>query len=532
MSEHRQPWRSLYPAPVRNFALAQELTLAGLLDDSAAAHSTRTALTFEGQTWTFRELKQHASACAHLLRAHGIRSGERVAIALPNRPEYVFALFGTILAGGIAVQVNHRYPKHEIERILDDCQPSVVVSTDATAQACNTGDPDFLGRVFVRVGQRSQPSESLPFNLIEDYLEQPDLGTRITPSDTAVLQYTGGTTGEAKGVVLTHHNLTANVQQRGAVTYDRLPLPPGAKTVNVLPMCHVYGLTAVTLTAIHFGMNQILLPQFDPHEVLEVIASERPFVFTGVPTMYTALMRTPGVADAGLDDVAVYNSAGAGFPVEQMDRFERLTGARIIEGFGISEASPSTHINPPFADRRIGSVGVPLPMTDVRIVDRDGSGIEPLPVGEVGEMLIRGPQVMHGYWNRPEQSAQALRDGWLVTGDLAHMDEDGFFFIDGRKKEMIITGGFNVYPAEIEQVLVRFPGVVETAVVGLHDPHHGETVCAFVVGEPDCDVNATDLEKHCREYLAGYKVPREYRFIDALPRTPVGKIAKNQLERR
>lgn len=530
-SAPEKPWSNLYPTSVANFVLDQQMTLATMLEDSACAYGSRTALTYEGRTWSFHELARYAGAFSRLLRAHGLERGDRVALALPNRPEYVVALFGTLLAGGVVVQVNHRYPRNEIERILDDCQAAVVVATASTATTCATGSPDFLGRIFIRVGTTGELTEphASAFEDAAAFLDQPMPDHAIAPDDLAVLQYTGGTTGAAKGVMLTHRNLAANVQQRCAITYDLLELPPNAKTVNVLPMCHVFGLTAVTLSAIRCGMNQILLSTFDPARVLDILATEQPFVFTGVPTMYTALMRAPGIDEAGLDKVTIYNSAGAGFPLEHLRRFEQLTGGRIIEGFGISEASPSTHVNPLFTERRIGSVGIPLPSTDVRIVDRDGGGTDPLPTGEVGEMLIRGPQIMRGYWNQPEQTAEALRDGWLATGDLAHMDADGFFYIDGRKKDMIVAGGFNVYPAEIEQILARYPGVIESAVVGKPDLYRGETVYAFIVHEPGQTIDPSDLDAHCRSLLAGYKVPTEYRFVDSLPRTAVGKIAKNKL---
>ncbi|MDV6280134.1 long-chain fatty acid--CoA ligase [Rhodococcus jostii] len=529
-----QPWTSLYPAAVDELDIPTGMSLIDLLHSSRDRYADQTALTFEDRTWTFDELSVQSHAFAHLLAEHGFGRGDRLAIVLPNRPEYVFALFGTVIAGGIVVQVNHRYPAEEMRRILDDAGASMVITTDATLDRCARGDgQSFLGRQVIRVD--TEPNHRARLRGIaagsaRDFLLRPPLNVAVDSSEVAVLQYTGGTTGAAKGVMLTHRNLVANIEQRFAVTYALFDLPDNAKTINVLPMCHVYGLTCVTLTSVRGGMNQILIPEFDAKAVLEIIRDQRPAVFTGVPTMYTALTRTPDIDASGLDQVTIYNSAGAGFPLEQIEQFEAKTGGRIIEGFGISEASPSTHLNPVFSERRVGSIGIPMPLTDVRIVDRDGHDTIPLPVGEVGEMIIRGPQVMAGYWNQPALTDAALREGWLLTGDLAHMDEDGYFYIDGRKKELIVTSGFNVYPAEVEQVLARYPGILEAAVIGVPDPYRGEAVCAYLVHDPDRPVSEADLNEHCRRFLVGYKVPREYRFVPALPRTPVGKIAKNKLD--
>ncbi|MDQ1060729.1 long-chain acyl-CoA synthetase [Arthrobacter globiformis] len=531
---HDRPWTHLYPPSVQAMQSIPETTLGELLSLSRERFANRVAMTFEGRTWSFQDLHRQAHALARLLINQGLTRGDRVAVVLPNRPEYVAAIFGIVLAGGIVVQVNCRYPAEEIRRILEDSGAAIVVATGEAAQRCSPGETEFLGRKLIRVDTAGESSPALPgtpYTRLEEYLGLEPLQPASDPSDVAVLQYTGGTTGAAKGVMLTHRNLIANVEQRFAVTYGLLDVPEGAKTVNVLPMCHVFALTAVTLLAVRSGMNQLLIQDFRAAEMLTTIRDEKPYVFSGVPTMYTALNREPGVGTSGLDAVAIYNSAGAGFPLEQIEQFERNSGGRIIEGFGISEASPSTHLNPLFAPRKVGSIGIPLPLTDVRVVHQDGGNLEELPVGEIGEMIVRGPQVMKGYWNRPEQTAETLRDGWLLTGDLATMDEEGYFFIVGRKKEMIVTSGFNVYPAEVEQILTKFPGMLEAAVVGRDDEYRGEKVIAYITLEPGLSVTDEELDAHCRKHLAGYKVPREYIRLDRLPRTPVGKIAKNELPR-
>lgn len=530
----QQPWAPRYPSTVDDLVLPDHANLVDLLRDASDRYGAATALSFADRTWSFAETHRNSHAFARLLLERGFARGDRLAIILPNRPEYVFAFFGTLIAGGIVVQVNHRYPAAEMRRILDDSGTSIVITTDEVTGRCAPDAPTFLGRELILVTTEpdaggSGATGAVPFERVADFLAAGPVVADVEPSDVAVLQYTGGTTGGAKGVMLTHRNLAANVEQRFAVTYALFDIPQGATTINVLPMCHVYSLTCVMLSSIRCGLNQILLPEFNPVEMLAIIRDRSPYVFTGVPTMYMALNRTPGVEAAGLDRVGIYNSAGAGFPLEQIEQFEGRTGGRIIEGFGLSEASPSTHLNPLTDERRVGSIGIPLPLTDVRIVDKDGTDTVSLPVGEVGEMLIRGPQVMAGYWDQPEATAAALRDGWLCTGDLAHMDGDGYFYIDGRKKDMIISGGFNIYPAEVEQVLFRFPGVLEAAVVGEPDPYRGETVCAYLVTDSTRAVREAELDEYCRRFLAGYKVPRSYRFVPDLPRTPVGKIAKNKL---
>ena len=531
---HDRPWTELYPPSVQAMQTIPAITLGQMLAHSREQFSGRTAMTFEGKTWSFESLPRQANAFARLLMHEGLAGGDRVAIVLPNRPEYVVAIFGIVLAGGVVVQVNSRYPAAEMRRILDDAGATFVIATDETAHHCSPGEPTFLDRKLIRVdttGFSADSAPGMPYTRLDQYLGFAPLHPAADPEDVAVLQYTGGTTGAAKGVMLTHRNLVSNVEQRYAVTYGLVDVPAGAKTVNVLPMCHVYSLTAITLLAIRSGMHMLLIPEFRAAEMLETIRTEKPYVFSGVPTMYASLNRAPGLETSGLENVAIFNSAGAGFPLEQIEQFERNSGGRIIEGFGISEASPSTHLNPMFAPRKVGSIGIPIPLTDARIVDQNGATTDELPVGEIGEMIIHGPQVMKGYSNRPEQSAETMRDGWLLTGDLATMDEDGYFFIVGRKKDMIVTNGFNVYPAEVEQVLARFPGMLEAAVVGQDDEHRGEKVIAYITLEPGLSVNDEKLDAHCRQQLAGYKIPREYIRVESLPRTAVGKIAKNKLSR-
>jgi long-chain acyl-CoA synthetase len=347
----------------------------------------------------------------------------------------------------------------------------------------------------------------------------------------AVLQYTGGTTGVSKGAMLTHRNLVANVQQ----TLDVFVDDPAAfsnnqKIVAVLPFFHIFGFTCVMLFGIRQGLNQHLLPRFDAGEVMDLVKGEEPVMFSGVPTMYMAINSSGAdLREYGFDRVRTYNSGGAPLPVNLKRTFEEKTGRSLLEGYGLSEASPVTHINPPFAGQgREGSIGVPIPSTDARIVDVE-TGTREMPIGEPGELVIQGPQVMKGYWNMPEETAEVLRDGWLHTGDVARMDEDGYFYIVDRKKDMISTSGYNVYPREIEEVLYEHEEIAEAVAIGVEDEYRGETVKAFVVRKPGNEVTEEEILAFCKERLAPYKAPKTVEFRDELPKSTVGKLLRRVL---
>ena len=348
--------------------------------------------------------------------------------------------------------------------------------------------------------------------------------------DVAVLQYTGGTTGVSKGAMLTHRNLNANVQQTIDIFVEDEEEYIGKGTLAVLPFFHIYGLTCVMMFGLKLGANQTLVPRFEVGEVMELVQRTRPTLFAGVPTMYMAFLASGAdLKEFGLGEVDVFNSGGAALPVNLKRAFEQQTGRTLFEGYGLSEASPVTHNNPPFMQSgREGSIGIPLPSTDSRIVDVE-SGEEELPLGEAGEMLVKGPQVMKGYWNMPEETAKTLRNGWLYTGDVARMDEDGYFYISDRKKDMIVASGYNVYPREIEEVLFEHPGVAEAVAIGIPDEYRGETAKAFVVPRSDSGVTDEELLAFCKERLAPYKVPKMVEFREELPKSTVGKLLRRVL---
>lgn len=345
--------------------------------------------------------------------------------------------------------------------------------------------------------------------------------------DIAVLQYTGGTTGRSKGAMLTHRNIFANVLQcaeffKGTFEFGK------ERYLTVIPLFHVFAMTSGMNLAIYQGAENILLPRFELKEVLETIRDKQPTVFPGVPTMYVAITNAPGVEQYGISSIKTCNSGSAPMPLELMRDFESKTGAVVLEGYGLSEASPVTHCNPPFAARKPGTVGIGMPLTEYKVVDV-ATGTQELPPGEVGELIIRGPQVMKGYWNMPEETAAVLRDGWLYTGDLASIDEEGYVTIVDRKKDLIIAGGYNIYPREIEEVLYEHPAVREAAAIGVPDPYRGETVKAIIVLKDGQQASEEDILAHCRKNLAAYKVPRIVEFRTELPKTNVGKILRRAL---
>lgn len=519
-----RPWTRFYPPKALEPLELAFGRLSELPPYAANTFGDAPALTLDDHVWSFRQLNQAAELFAAKLSKCGVGPGARVAILLPNLPEYVAALFGTWMAGGTVVQINPAYVAPEIDRILEHSGSKALVTNGEQIGKLKEGGIALGLTTFeARDGDLLQVGSPAgePYDARTSF---PDAS-----SELALLQYTGGTTGLPKSVMLTHQNVLSNIEQRLRVTLGAMDVPPGASVVNTLPMCHVYGLTCVTLSSVQIGMNQLIVPRFHARSVLELIRSARPFVFHGVPTMYAAFLREPDLEAFGLESVQVFNSAGAPMPPAHWQQFRARTTAQVLSGFGITEASPSTHTYPSYIPRRKGSSGIPIPYTDVRVVRHDGDVVADVPKGEVGEMLIKGPQVMKGYWNDSAATDETLKDGWLHTGDLVRVDEDGYLFVVGRQKDVIVASGYNVYPAEIERVIGAMPTVAEVAVVGMAHEYRGETIKAVVVPLPGANVFPDDVVAQCRKELAPFKVPTHVEIIDALPRTPVGKIDKRAL---
>lgn len=517
------PWESLYPAGALDDLGVAGRRLPDLLMKAVASFATRIALSTPGIAWTFAELAERSRQLATLLVNAKVAPGGRVAILLPNMPDYVAAMFATWQVDATVVQVNPAYVATEIKRILDHAQPTVLVTT-AKQMVKMAAAGIGVDCAVCRVGEADGP-------LLNQAVIGPLATAQTAPhqsADIAVLQYTGGTTGLPKAVMLTHQNILSNIEQRLRLTFRAINVPPDAKVVNTLPMCHVYGMTCVTLTGIAIGMHQLIVPRFQVRTVLKLIRDEQPFAFFGVPTMYAAFLREADLEAFNLDKVKMFNSAGAPMPPVQLAQFESRVATKVLDGFGMSETSPCTHTNPPFLARRAGSSGIPVPFTEVRLLE-PGAGLVEVAPGEAGELAIRGPQVMQGYWGDPELTATTLRDGWLLSGDLAKVDADGFLYIVGRLKEVIVASGYNVYPAEIERVIAQVDGVAEVAVVGIPDDYRGETVKAVIVAARGTKVDPDAVIARCRADLAPFKVPTVLEFLDELPKTAVGKIDKRRL---
>jgi long-chain acyl-CoA synthetase len=507
------------------------MSLPQMLDRTVERHRDKTAVTFYQIEISYKQLQGLTRLVAGALQRIGVSKGDRVGLMLPNCLQYLDVFYGVLRRGAIVVQVNPMYTEREIEHVLQDSGADVLfVLADLYPRVKNVQGYHNLKKVIIVELTPSSPVLAENAVLWGDFLDgaSPVADEPVDPEqDVAVFQYTGGTTGRSKGAMLTHRNLVANVQQINEHTSED-PLSEGDKILTVIPLFHVYGMTCAMNLGILTGTNVILLPRFEPLEVLQTIQQHRPTYFPGVPTMYIALNSYPGAEQYGIDAIRVCNSGSAPLPVELIQSFEKKTGANMFEGYGLSEASPTTHSTPRTGLKKPGSIGIPLPATEARIVDQE-TDTRALPIGEVGELVIRGPQVMKGYWNMPEETEHAIRDGWLYTGDIARMDEDGYFYIIDRKKDLIIASGYNVYPREIEEVLYTHPAVLEAAVVGVPDAYRGETVKAFIVLKPGASATAEEIEQFCRQNLAVFKVPRQIEFRASLPKTAVGKILRRVL---
>ncbi|MGG3561813.1 long-chain fatty acid--CoA ligase [Neobacillus rhizosphaerae] len=536
MVYQKKPWLKFYDPRVSENVSIEYDSLFDLLKQAANIHDERPALTFYGRSWSYKDTKMISEWFAASLYRIGLKKGDRLAIMLPNCPHYIFSLFAGFRLGGIAVQVNPMYVEREIEYVLNDSEAEyMVVFEDFYTRVKKVQPNTSLKRMIVVGfgGNRIQLSAGDIY--FEDFLTHdnviPDIPIDIH-EDVAILQYTGGTTGVSKGVMLTHHNLLANIIQVCDFTYNAVDeKPENFKIVSVLPMFHVYGLSCNALSAIRIGCNQLILPRFDVNEVLDLVKREKPFQMTAVPTMIFAFNSHPDLEASKLGDIYYLSSGGAPLPVEQVRSFEKRVGVRLADGYGLSETAPSAISTPPFLPRKLGSVGIPLPGTEARIITQTPQGIEDVPIGEAGELILRGPQVMKGYWKRPGDTEMVLKNGWLFTGDIAKMDEDGYFYILDRKKDIIIASGYNVYPREIEEVLYKHEAVEEAIVIGVPDSYRGETVKAFVKLKIGAVETPENLIEFAKINLAPYKVPKEIEILNELPKSSVGKLLRRMLRK-
>ncbi|MEV8596150.1 long-chain fatty acid--CoA ligase [Streptomyces sp. NPDC052012] len=489
--------------------------LATFLVDSAAAHGDRIAVRHDDSTLTYAELDDASARVAALLRDRGVQPGDRAALTMPNVPLFPVVYYGILRAGGVVVPMNPLLKAREVAFTLRDCGARTALVFPPFA--------DEVARAAAETGTACLVTEPLAFDDLLRACEPMSGIVERTDDDPALILYTSGTTGTPKGATLSHRNLAANT----ATTAETLlQVGPDDVLFGGLPLFHAFGQTCALNTAVAAGATLTLLPKFEPARALEIMARDGVTVFLGVPTMYAALLHTelPGGFDAHRLRLAV--SGGASLPVEVLHGFERRFGATVLEGYGLSETSPVAAFNHPDRPRKAGSIGQPIRGVEMKLVAEDGGAV---PHGEVGEIAIRGENVMSGYWNRPEATAEAIRDGWFHSGDLARADEDGFYFIVDRKKDLIIRGGYNVYPREVEEVLYEHPAVAEAAVVGVPHPVHGEEIAAVITLRPGARATPEELRDHVKDRVAAYKYPRIVSFTAELPKGPTGKILKREI---
>ena len=545
-----KPWLRSYEGGVGASLKYPEHSLYHFLVHSAKQFPDHPALTFYGKEIQYRELDDLSNRFANALRQFGIQKGDRIAIMLPNTPQGVIGFYGALKAGAIVVQVNPLYVERELEFQLVDSRAKVLLALDlfypkiknvmaktSLNQVILTNVRDYLPFLLrhlyplkaKREGQWIRIEKAPPLYDFVDLLKKSDATPShadCKPEDTALFQYTGGTTGLPKGAMLTHRNLVCNAIQ--SATWTRMR-ERSEIVLSVIPFFHSYGLTACLNSTIYRGGTLVLLPRFQTQDVLKCIKKYRPTLFPGIQAMYVAINNFPGVEKYDLSSIRACISGAGPLHLEVQERFEALTGGKIVEGYGLTEASPVTHANPVHGKRKKGSIGLPFPDTDAKIVDLE-TGERELPVGEVGELVVRGPQVMKGYWNKSdEENRNMLRNGWLYTGDMSRMDEEGFFYIVDRKKDMIKTKGENVYPREVEEVLFRHPKVKDAVVAGIPESFSVEVIKAYVVLKEGQEATEEEILEFCRRELAKFKVPKFVEFRRELPKTIVGKVLRRIL---
>ncbi|MHB8566306.1 MAG: long-chain-fatty-acid--CoA ligase [Nitrososphaerales archaeon] len=553
-----RPWLRFYPKGVPASIDYPNKPVQHFLSESAKKYPARIALNFQGKRITYRELDQLSNKFANGLISLGITKGSRVAIILPNCPQFVISYYGAMKTGATIVTCNPLYKERELEFQLNDsgCEAAVLMNNVIAPN-------DFFGE-FEKCRPRLQKMKHVFVTSITDYLppikkqlagpvrkiktvrkkntisfttflskqtaNDPGMDSQINPKmDLAALQYTGGTTGTSKGAMLTHYNLVTNAVVSSV--WGQLS-NESERVLAVIPFFHIYGMTNALNSPVYAGQEIFLLPTFNVKEVLETLHKERISLFPGVATMYIALLNYPELSKYSIRSVRRCLSGAAPLPFEVQRKFNEVTGGNLVEGYGLTEASPVTHCNPFGNDVLVksGSIGVPVPDTDAKIVDME-TGSKDLVAGEVGELAVKGPQVMKGYWNQPDETSNVLKqDGWLLTGDIAKADDDGYFYIVDRKKDMIDASGFKVWPREVEEVLYSHPDIKEAAVVGVKDPYRGETVMAYVVLKDKSKNPGTEsIRTFCKEKMVSYKVPKIIEFRDDLPKSLIGKVLRRKL---
>lgn len=550
MTEQR-PWLSHYPKGIpANIDENAYPTVAALLDETLKKFASRVAFSCMGKEMTFSEIDRLSAQFGAYLHSRGLEPGDKIALMMPNLLQYPIALFGCLRAGLILVNTNPLYTPREMRHQFVDAGVKAIIICENFASNLEQVLPDTQIKTIIitSIGELLGFPKSMVVNFvvrkIKRMVPKYDLPNTVTfkealkqgkkfsikqfqsgPEDVILLQYTGGTTGVAKGAMLTNRNLVANMMQIRAI--GTTAFREGEEiALSPLPLYHIFAFSVNCLALFSLGALTVLVVNArDLPSVMKEFKNYKITCMTGVNTLFNALLNQPAFAD--LDFSEFKFALGGGMAVQKAvaERWRKVTGKPLVEGFGMTESSPVASVNPLDGSGKLGSIGMPVPSTDMRIVDESG---QPLPQGEIGEIQIKGPQVMKGYYNRQEATAQTIKDGWLCTGDIGLMHEDGYFQIVDRKKDMILVSGFNVYPNEIEDVAVTHPKVLECAAIGIPDEKSGEVVKLYVV-KKDKSLTEKEIIEHCRQSLTGYKIPKSVEFRDELPKTNVGKILRRKL---
>ncbi len=551
----QKPWLKHYDESVPIHIDYPSIPLFALLEEAAQEYPEAPCTIFKGAKISYREMNELTDRLAAGLAGVGLKKGDRVGLLVPNTPQFVMAYFAILKAGGVVVATNPLYSSREIEHQVNDAGIEIMIVMSNFYNLVKQVQPKTKIRTLIvtNIKEALLPILSFLFTLtkekqggfrvqlaegdvwMQDLIDRYQVEDRpkldIRPDDMALFQYSGGTTGIPKGAIATHRNLVANALQ---IREWMVNAEDGKEIVLMaIPLYHVYGMVAGMLFAIRTGASMVMVPNpRDLKDLLTNIQKYKTTVFPGVPTLYNAINNHPDVLAGkyNLGTIKACISGSAPLMRETKEKFEALTGGVVFEGYGLSEAPTATHCNPLLGENRTGSIGLPLPDVDCRIVSLD-DGVTVLPTGEIGELAVNGPQVFKGYHNMPTETSNTLRDNWLYTGDIARMDEDGYFYIVDRKKELIKPGGFQVWPREVEEVISENPKVLEVGVAGIPDPYRGETVKAWVVVKPGETLSEEEVRSWCKERLAKYKVPSQVEFRDELPKTTVGKILRRELVR-
>ena len=552
-----KPWIKNYDDGVAPEVEVPDYPLFALLEESAQKYPNNTAIVYQGNRINYYDLNALANDVAAALAASGFKHGDRAVVYMANLPQFIIAYFGILKAGGIVIATNPLYSERELEHQLHDCGAETVFvmtpyykllkkvqkkGTTNVKRIIATNVKEYLPwtkRILFSQFKEKKGGHRVDIDSsdmkFQDFIalgkQSPKIQTKVSPEDTALLQYTGGTTGLSKGAIAVHRNLAANTRQ----LMNWIPDWEYGQEVFIyaIPFFHSYGMITAMAFPIAMAAQMVIIP--DPRNLADVMGSIQKYkvsYFPGVPAMYVAINNHPDVIAGKYDLTSIRACVSGSAPLlmETKRRFEEITGGKLVEGYGLTEAHVVSHANPLNGDNREGSIGLPISNIECRIVD-PVEGEKLLPIGAAGELLLKGPNIMQGYWNMPDETKTALRDGWLFTGDIARMDEDGYFYIEDRKKDLIIAGGYNIYPREVEEVLATHPAVVEVAVAGVTDPKRGETVKAWIVKKPGDTTTEQEIITWSKDYLAKYKYPRVIEFRDELPKSTVGKVLKRELIR-